>query len=222
MGIDRLGADVVACRFAIGSWRSSDWRQWMEIKNQFQVPLPPDQAWSVLMDIPRIAPCMPGAELIEQVDGRTYKGKVSVRLGPVALAFTGTARFEELNEAARHARVRAQGTDTKGRGAAAAAIDFQLMAEAGGTQVQVITDVNLSGSVAQYGRASGIIQSVANQLMAQFADNLRRSIDVPSTRIPDEPAAVAAQQPVPQTAPISGFGLILRALIASIKQRFKR
>lgn len=192
----------------------------MEIKSQFEVPLPPDQAWSVLMDIPRIAPCMPGAELIEQVGERTYKGKVSVRLGPVALAFTGTARFEEQNEAARHARVRAQGIDTKGRGGASAAVDFQLLAEGGGTQVQVITDLNLSGSVAQYGRASGIIQSVANQLMAQFADNLRRSIDVAQTSSPKpaESATVSAQQ----AAPISGFGLMLRAAIASIKQLFKR
>ena len=192
----------------------------MEIKNEFEVPLPPDQTWSVLMDIPRIVPCMPGAELIEQVDERTYKGTVSVRLGPVGLAFTGTARFEELDEAVKHARVKAQGTDTKGRGGASAAVDFQLLPEAGGTQVQVTTDVNLSGSIAQYGRASGIIQSLANQLMAQFADNLRRSIDVrqASEPKPAESGTVSAQQP----APISGFGLILRAVIASIKQLFMR
>lgn len=198
----------------------------MEIKNQFDVPLAPEKAWAVLMDIPRIAPCMPGAELTEQVDQSTYKGKVAVRLGPVALAFTGTARFEELEEAAKHARVKAQGTDTKGRGGASATVDFRLVpAAAVGTKVLVTTDVNLTGSVAQYGRASGIIQSVANQLMAEFADNLRRSIDT-AGEAAATPAGAESALPHPSTgqaaAPISGFSLILRALLASIKQLFGR
>ena len=198
----------------------------MEIKNQFDVPLAPDKAWMVLMDIPRIAPCMPGAELIDQINPRTYKGKVSVRLGPIALTFTGNARFEFLDEESKHARVKAQGTDTKGRGGASATVDFQLVPAAEGTQVMVTTDVNLTGSVAQYGRASGIIQSVANQLMVQFADNLRRSLDTTSESRAGraDPRSAPSQQAVslPAATPISGFSLILRALATSIKKMFKR
>ena len=86
----------------------------MEINNSFEVPLPPKDAWKTLMDIPRIAPCMPGAELTEVVDAQTYKGKVAVRMGPVVLAFAGTAKFDDRNDETHTARVRAQGTrDTR-------------------------------------------------------------------------------------------------------------
>jgi carbon monoxide dehydrogenase subunit G len=169
------------------------------------------------MDIPRIVPCMPGAELIERVDGRTYRGKVSLRLGPVALAFVGTALFESLDEAARRARVRAQGTDAKGRGGAVAIVDFQLQPAPEGTSVLVNTDINLTGSVAQYGRASGIIQGVANQLMAQFADNLRKSFAPQQGR-----PAGQDSTPQPNAVPISGFSLIVRALWTAIKRLFTR
>ena len=83
----------------------------MLINNSFEVPLPPGEAWKVLMDIPRIAPCMPGAELTGVVDKNTYSGKVSVRLGPVALTFAGTVKFSDIDEAAHNARVNAQGKD---------------------------------------------------------------------------------------------------------------
>ena len=87
----------------------------MEFDNSFDVPLPPAEAWRVLMDIPRIAPCMPGAELTEIVDEKTFKGKIFVRLGPVSLAFAGTVIFEDIDVAGYKARVKAQGADAKGR-----------------------------------------------------------------------------------------------------------
>src|SRR5690242_21357747 len=89
----------------------------MEFDNSFDVPLAPDQAWAVLMDIPRIAPCMPGAELTEVVDAQNYKGKISVRLGPVALSFAGRVEIDAIDQANRSAKVKAQGSDAKGRGA---------------------------------------------------------------------------------------------------------
>src|SRR5579871_2280723 len=98
----------------------------MEINNRFEVPLPPPDAWAVLMDIPRIAPCMPGAELTGVVDENTYNGKVSVRLGPVALAFAGTVKFTEKDPSNHRARVNAQGKDSKGRGGAHANVDFSI------------------------------------------------------------------------------------------------
>src|SRR5258706_12803652 len=104
----------------------------MEINNSFEVPLPPRDAWKTLMDIPRIAPCMPGAELTGVVDKDTYTGKVSVKLGPVALTFAGQVKFTDIDEAAHKARVKAQGKDSKGRGGANANVDFHLYATPAG------------------------------------------------------------------------------------------
>src|ERR1044071_5563799 len=92
----------------------------MEFDNSFEVPLPPAEAWPLLMNIPGIAPCMPGAQLTDVVDDKTYKGQIGVRLGPVALTFAGTVIFEEIDNTNYSARVRAQGNDAQGRGAAAA------------------------------------------------------------------------------------------------------
>ncbi len=163
----------------------------MDLKNSFDVPLPPDRTWKVLLDIERIAPCMPGAELVEVVDPQTYKGKVSVRLGPVALSFNGIAKFVEIVEAEHRARVEAQGTDAKGRGGANAQVTFRLEPAGSGTKVTVDTQLNLSGSVAQYGRGAGMIQSVAGQLIGQFAKNLEANLEAELASTP-EPAPAAA------------------------------
>src|SRR5258707_2570847 len=127
----------------------------MEFDNSFEVPLPPDEAWKILLDIERIAPCMPGAELTEVVDQNTYKGKIGVRLGPVALTFAGLLKFEQIDGATRSARVAAQGTDAKGRGGANAASLFPLEPTAGGSQVLVHTNITLSRAASQYGRVVG-------------------------------------------------------------------
>jgi carbon monoxide dehydrogenase subunit G len=148
----------------------------MEFDNAFEVPLPVEEAWKVLMDIRRIAPCMPGAELTEVVDARTYKGKIGVRLGPVALSFAGTVRFEDIDEAGHRARVAAQGSDAKGRGAANAVAAFHLEPMNGGSRVLVHTNLTLSGAVAQYGRGVGIIQLTAAQIITQFANNLKAQL----------------------------------------------
>jgi carbon monoxide dehydrogenase subunit G len=121
----------------------------MEFDNTFEVPLPPAEAWPLLMDIQRIAPCMPGAQLTEVVDDRTYKGNIGVRLGPVALTFAGIIKFEEIDDTNHTARVKAQGTDAKGRGGANAAASFRLESAGAGSKVVVHTDLTLSGAVAQ-------------------------------------------------------------------------
>ena len=145
----------------------------MEFDNSFEVPLPPDQAWKVLLDIERIAPCMPGAELTEVVDKSTYKGRISVRLGPVALTFAGTVKFDEIDDTNYSAKISAQGSDAKGRGGANATSEFRLEPAGEGSKVLVHTNLTLSGSVAQYGRGVGIIQATAAQIMNQFAKCLR-------------------------------------------------
>ncbi|MEE2761372.1 MAG: SRPBCC family protein [Pseudomonadota bacterium] len=148
----------------------------MKLKNAFDLDLPFGEAWKMLLDIERIVPCMPGARLIEILDDRTYRGNVSVRLGPVALTFTGTATFEEIDQAGMYARVKAEGADEKGRGGAAAIVVFRLEPAGTCSRVSVETDLTLSGSVAQYGRGVGLIQDIAGQLITQFADNLRTEL----------------------------------------------
>ena len=148
----------------------------MEFDNTLEVPLPPDEALKVLLDIKRIAACIPGAELTEVVDDMTYKGRVAVRLGPVALSLAGHAKIEEVDASARRVRVKTQGADPKGRGGADSVIDFRLEPAGEGTKVLIHSDVKLSGSIAQYGRGAGMIQSVASQLITQFGEALKTQI----------------------------------------------
>jgi carbon monoxide dehydrogenase subunit G len=196
----------------------------VEFDNSFEVPLPPAKAWPVLMDITRIAPCMPGAELTEVVDDKTYKGKIGVRLGPVALTFAGTVTFEEIDNTNHRARVKAQGTDAKGRGGANATASFRLEPVASGSKVLVHTDLALSGSVAQYGRGVAMIQATAAQIINQFAGNLKgRLAAVPqgamAAAAPDA-AAPAASPPPPAAKPISGFALIATVIWEAILRLF--
>jgi carbon monoxide dehydrogenase subunit G len=191
----------------------------MEFDNVFEIPLPPAEAWPLLMNIERIAPCMPGAELTEVVDGRTYKGRISVRLGPVALTFAGTVVFEEIEAAERRAQVRAQGTDAKGRGGAQAVSTFRLEASPLGSKVLVHTRLMLSGSVAQYGRGVGMIQATAAALMQQFADNLKAQLA--TSRATGGSAEGPATKPLPtMAAPISGFALLVRVLRDAVVRMF--
>jgi uncharacterized protein len=214
----------------------------MEFDNSFEVPLSIGEAWKVLMDIRRVAPCMPGAALTDVVDERTYKGRIGVRIGPVALTFAGTVKFEDIDDANRTARVAAQGNDAKGRGAANAIASFRLEPAGSGTKVLVHTNLTLSGAVAQYGRGVGIIQMTAAQIITQFANNLKAQLAkedaatgaAPSpadARIspesgpptPSPQAAAPIPQPTPPAAkPISGFALMANVLWRFLKRLFGR
>ncbi len=200
----------------------------MEFDNSFEVPLRPAEAWPLLMDIRRIAPCMPGAQVTEVVDDTTYKGRIAVRLGPVALAFAGVIKFEELDGVNYKARVKAQGSDAKGRGAANATAAFRLEPAGSGSKVLVHTDLALSGAVAQYGRGVGIIQATAAQIMSQFAANLKAQIGAQGAPAPPIPAAQASPttpstQPPPAAArPISGFSLMAKVIWNAVVRPFRR
>jgi uncharacterized protein len=205
----------------------------MEFDNSFEVPLPPADAWKVLLDIKRIAPCMPGAELTEVLGQDTYKGKIGVRLGPVALTFAGLVKFEDIDAAAYTARVTAQGTDAKGRGGANATSVFRLEPAAGGSKVLVHTDLALSGAVAQYGRGVGIIQATAAQIMNQFATRLKDNLAqdsaaasatasaAPSSAQPSPPAG-AGGGARPAAKPIAGFALAAKVIWSWIAGLFRR
>ena len=179
------------------------------------------------------------------VDDRTYKGKVGVRLGPVSLAFAGTVKFDEIDDAAHRAKISAQGSDAKGRGAANATATFHLEPVAGGSKVLVHTNLTLSGAVAQYGRGVGIIQMTAAQIITQFANNLKAQFAPAAAAAPVAPVAsapapapapaaaagrargpaatAAASSPPPAAAkPISGFALAGAVLVAWLKRLFGR
>ncbi len=181
----------------------------MEFDNTLEVPLPPAEAWKVLLDIKRIAACIPGAELTEVVDAQTYKGRVAVRLGPVALSLVGQATLEEVDHAHYRAQLRTQGADSRGRGTIDSVIQFRLEPAAGGTKVSIHSDVRLSGSIAQYGRGSGMIQSVASQLIGQFGEALTAQIAQSRSQPPATGSSPAAK-------PISGLSVLGKAAWESI------
>jgi carbon monoxide dehydrogenase subunit G len=162
----------------------------MEIENSFRVDVPVDEAWRVLLDLERIAPCMPGAQL-QEVEGDEYRGIVKVKVGPITAQYKGSAKLESVDEATHTAVLAATGRDTRGQGNASASIKLVLLAEGDGTRVDVETDLSITGKVAQFGR--GVIGDVSNKLLAQFVENLER--DVLSADVVDltagEPATLA-------------------------------
>jgi carbon monoxide dehydrogenase subunit G len=144
----------------------------MRFESNFFVAAPLERAWHLLLDVPKIAPCLPGARLTEVLGADRYKGEAAVKLGPVQLQFAGEAQLTAVDPSARTARIIAKGADRKGRGNAVATVNFRLSAEGTGTRVNVGTDLTLTGSVAQYGRAATLVREIANELIGQFAANL--------------------------------------------------
>ena len=191
----------------------------MEFDNTLDVPLPPAEAWRVLLDIKRIATCIPGAELTEVVDENTYKGKVAVRLGPVALSLVGQARFEEIDHANHRARVKAHGTDPKGRGSTDSIIEFRLQPSGTGTQVLIHTNVKLAGAIAQYGRGAGMIQSFSAQLIDQFGANLKAQLaQAPAPLASAASATAETPATMPAAKPIAGLALLWNWFVGLFRQ----
>jgi hypothetical protein len=149
----------------------------MELTNEFEVAVPVAEAWAVLTDVERIAPCLPGAEL-KEVEGEEYRGVVKVKVGPITASYKGVARFEELDEAAHRAVLKAEGRETRGQGNASATIIATLSASGSGTKVQVVTDLAITGKVAQFG--SGVLADVSGKLLDQFVQNLETMVLAPT------------------------------------------
>jgi carbon monoxide dehydrogenase subunit G len=149
----------------------------MELYNEFEVGVPLDDAWSILTDVERIAPCMPGAELRE-VEGEEYRGAVKVKVGPITTEYRGAARFLERDDAAHRAVLLAEGRESRGQGNAAATITATLEPADEATRVTVSTDLQITGKVAQFGR--GVLADVSTKLLGQFVDNLEKTVVEPS------------------------------------------
>ena len=141
----------------------------MQLEHQFTVPVPVAQAWDVLLDVERIAPCMPGAT-VESFDGETIHGRVKVKVGPIQVTYAGTAKFTEKDESALRAVIDASAKEARGPGTAVATITAQLSDREGTTDVTVTTDLQITGKPAQFGR--GVMVEVGNKLLGRFADCL--------------------------------------------------
>jgi uncharacterized protein len=158
----------------------------MKINNEFTVGAPIQQAWDTMLNLERIAPCLPGAAIQEEKDEGEYDGTMKVKIGPITANYKGTVKFEEVNEDNHRAVLQATGRDARGQGTASATIVSTLQEEGDGTKVSVETDMKLTGRAAQFGR--GIAQDVATKMLDQFASCLEKEI----TGGPEEGAAAAA------------------------------
>jgi carbon monoxide dehydrogenase subunit G len=178
----------------------------MLISNEFEVALPVAKVWEFFGDIPRVAACLPGAELTGDRGEDSYEGRVAIRMGPVRLRFTGIADITSRDDAAHRLVVRASGADERGRGQAEMTVTATLVAAgSSGTRVSVDQDLQLSGAAAQYGR--GMISDVSSVLMRDFATTMRRQIEGGS-------AAAAA--------PAQGLTIALRASMLALTRVFRR
>jgi carbon monoxide dehydrogenase subunit G len=168
----------------------------IELNNSFTVPVPPDVAWKVLLDVARIAPCMPGAT-VESVDGDVVTGGIKVKVGPVQLTYRGTATFTERDESARTMLVQASGKETRGAGTASATVKASLTpADDGATLVEMHTSMNVTGRPAQFGR--GVMVEVGGKLVDKFADNLATLLAADGAA--DAPAEEATAEVADETA----------------------
>ncbi len=184
----------------------------MRIDSDFTVAAPVQEVWTYMLDVQRVAPCMPGAELTQVINDRQFKGRVKVKMGPVALAFAGTINIIERNDAAHRVVMKASGSEEKGKGQAEATVTSFMQAEGNGTRVTVQQDINMSGAVAQYG--ARMIQDATSVLMKQFVSCMQADLARARTGAPAGPRKAAK--------PVSGLTLGFQAFLMAIKRLFSR
>ena len=162
----------------------------MKLENEFTVPASIDDAWAVLLDIPRVAPCLPGATVEPGGDDGTYNGTMKVKIGPISASYKGTVKIEEADESSRRVAMRAQAKDARGQGTAAATITSTMEETPDGTKVHVETDMRITGAAAQFGR--GVMQDVSAKMMKRFAECLAQEMGsggAPGAEAPEESKA---------------------------------
>jgi len=185
----------------------------MKLEQSFDVQAPIAQVWEALIDLERVAPCLPGASITEHDEDGTYRGTFQVKLGPTTASYRGTIKIEEADEASHRATMKARGTDKRGQGGASATIVNTLSEDgSGGTRVQAVTDFTITGRLARFGRG-GMIEDISNRLMRDFSTCLQSRIGAGAPPAPAAPSgaevtagdaapeAVAAADPQPAPAP---------------------
>ena len=182
----------------------------MKLEQSFDVAAPLERVWQALIDVERVAPCLPGAAVTGRNDDGSYDGTFTIKIGPTTASYTGKLKMDAVDEAVHSATMQAQGTDKRGQGGAKATIVSTLSAADGGTRVEVVTDYHITGRLARFGRG-GMIEDISERLLREFAGCLQSSLGesgTPAAQLsdepaPDEPAASAedAPAPAPQAAP---------------------
>jgi carbon monoxide dehydrogenase subunit G len=195
----------------------------MKINNEFTVSVPVEQAWNIMLDLERVAPCLPGASILGSEDGE-YQGTMKVKIGPITANYKGTVKVEEADEENHRAVFEATGRDARGQGTASATIVSTLDEEGDQTKVRVETDMKLTGRAAQFGR--GIAQDVATKMLGQFANCLEKEISgspeegaaaagTTPTEAPQNSGDGAAPQETPSARPVGGVGGTAGRVISS-------
>ena len=181
----------------------------MEISKSFVVKAPQGAVWAFLTDPYQVAKCLPGAAITEKVDDQTYTGTMTVKVGPVTASYRGKLRFERLDEAAGEAELAASGQETRGKGGADMRMKSRVVGRAPAeTEVTVVSDVNVMGVLAQFGR--GMIQDVSDQLFGKFTEAMRRELETPAAapeptaEAPPAPAVSGGSAPAPAAPIVAG------------------
>jgi uncharacterized protein len=171
----------------------------MKLENEFTVPAAIDEAWAVLLDVERVAPCLPGAAVEPGGDDGEYNGTMTVKIGPITARYKGTVKIQEADEASRRAVMRAQAKDARGQGTAAATITSTMEEASEGTKVKVVTDMRVTGPAAQFGR--GVMQDVSAKMMRQFADCLASEMSGPKPEAATWSSAAEKEAAPAESAP---------------------
>jgi len=207
----------------------------LQIENSFEVGAPPDRVYAFLLDVNRVVGCVPGAELSEVVDPNTFKGKVKIKVGPVTVAYAGTARIADRDEVARTATLEGEGRETTGPGNARAKANMRVEESGAGSRVTVSTDFTVAGRVAQFGR--GLMEDVSKSLVAQMAACIKSQLETAEQAPPPTPTAAAGEAgaatasapaaaapppapSLPTARPVNALGLLWSVLVARLKAIF--
>jgi len=197
----------------------------MQLENSFSVGAPPDQVFAYLLEVNKIVGCVPGAELSEVVDPTTFKGKVKIKVGPITVAYNGTAKIADRDDAARSATLEAEGRETTGPGSARAKAHMKVDAQDGGSVVTITTEYSVAGRVAQFGR--GVMEDVSRRIVNDMAACIKANLEsaqpfaqAGSSESGGAPSAAAPAATVTTAKPVNALALLFSVLWARIKRLF--
>ncbi len=203
----------------------------LQLENSFPVAAPPERVFAYLLDVNKVAGCVPGAELSEVVDPSTFKGKVKIKVGPVTVAYNGTARIVDRDDSTHSASIEAEGRETTGPGSARATAHMSVVPDGAGSTVKIVTDYNVAGRVAQFGR--GVMEDVSRRLVGEMASCIAANIEAeephsgtsantnPSTSASPSSTSTPTPARAPATAkPVNAFGLLFSVLWARLRRLF--
>lgn len=190
----------------------------MQLENSFSVNAPPDRVFAYLLDVNKVVGCVPGAELSEVVDDKTFKGKVKVKVGPITVAYSGTAKIVDRDDAARSATLEAEGRETTGPGSARAKALMKVDAEGAGSVVKITTDYSIAGRVAQFGR--GVMEDVSRRIVNDMAACIKANVEGQQQMPVVEGGAPAEAPPQVTAAPVNAISLFFQVLWSGVRKLF--